>query len=90
MKTKLDNCPICPTCKHQLDGFTDTNNQGATPSPKDASVCLYCAELLEFDDDLELVYVTAETMEAVGDILRGARQTVLRIIEARGHKAEKH
>lgn len=88
MKNKLDNCPICPTCKFQLDGFTHAGTGYATPKPGDASVCAYCAELLEFDEGLELVYVTAETMEEVGDALTAARQAALLLIAKR--RAKKH
>lgn len=41
----------CPYCGHGLDGYTGITGD-ATPEPGDASLCVYCAGLLVFAEDL--------------------------------------
>jgi hypothetical protein len=41
----------CPSCKTVLSDSTCVSKEGASPSPGDLSVCFYCGELLQFDDE---------------------------------------
>jgi hypothetical protein len=44
----------CPSCGHKLDAATSLDNE--LPSPGDASLCLYCQNImiLDVDDTLRL------------------------------------
>lgn len=60
---RIESKPTCPHCKKALDGFTHLFGE-ASPSDGDVSVCLYCAEIVEFtvdDNGLKLVPLTEET-----------------------------
>lgn len=43
--------PLCPNCHNKLDACTDMSLEGAFPSPDDYSICAYCFEVLQFNDD---------------------------------------
>lgn len=49
----------CPTCNERLDGVTSLDANGM-PDVGDISLCAYCGELLEFDEDMKLVLLTEE------------------------------
>lgn len=61
---QLKSKPHCPNCKKLLDGFTRLPDK-AKPKPGDISVCLYCGEILEFTDDLQLIHADADTIAQV-------------------------
>lgn len=44
---------ICPNCKKDLDSIS--HEQDRLPKPDDLSVCIYCGELLKFDENLCLI-----------------------------------
>lgn len=50
-------CPICNTESRAIYG------DGGEPEPHRLSWCLECCSVLEFSDDLQLIPVTAETLE---------------------------
>lgn len=54
MSSYLGHEDACPICFHELDSATDIVGNDK-PKPGDLSVCLYCAELLVFDDALRHV-----------------------------------
>ena len=57
----------CPNCGVPLDRVSHAADAKATPSPGDLTVCLYCAHLLAFDDELQMRELTeAEKVEAAG------------------------
>lgn len=47
---------FCPFCGHRLDVAmaADPANPAASPAPGDVSVCIECAQVLVFTDDLTL------------------------------------
>lgn len=47
LTTEMPSC-ACPVCKAKLDRASDMETQ-YQPKPKDLSVCLYCAAVLQFD-----------------------------------------
>jgi len=44
---------ICTICGHDLDGATQINGNNM-PKPGDVSICVGCANIAIFDDDLKL------------------------------------
>lgn len=44
----------CPHCGYKLDAASVPGNKGKRPIPGDFSVCLKCAAVLRFKDDLTL------------------------------------
>lgn len=45
----------CPKCGEQLDAATVAESPTAGPAPGDITVCAYCAGVLQFGPQLELV-----------------------------------
>jgi hypothetical protein len=49
----------CPACAHQLDASTATEGEGArSPEPGDCTICLNCASVLMFRDDMTVRLAT--------------------------------
>jgi hypothetical protein len=45
----------CPYCQHKLELATASpRNRHATPKPNDVTVCIECASVLVFTDDLNV------------------------------------
>lgn len=42
----------CPWCEHRLDAATGTDDEPHRPEPGDLSVCIMCASILMFDQEL--------------------------------------
>jgi hypothetical protein len=47
----------CPYCEKLLDGASGLDHDSA-PSPDDFTVCIYCAQILRFKNDMSLRKVT--------------------------------
>lgn len=57
---KAQECKtICPYCDYNMDRVSSVNNQ-AQPSPGDVTVCIQCAQVAIFCDDLSLRKTTKE------------------------------
>lgn len=52
----------CPTCDEKLDAVTSIDADGM-PERGDISLCAYCGEILEFDDNMQLIVITEEAWE---------------------------
>ncbi len=72
---QLDTRPHCPTCKKLLDGFTAVDHD-KKPKAGDVTICVYCNEVLQFNDDMSMKLASAEVIEGCGllAISRGQRQ----------------
>lgn len=44
----------CPVCASQLDAVQSMEKPNYKPSPKDLTLCMYCAAILVFEDDMAL------------------------------------
>lgn len=66
---KTNDLATCPNCHKSLDAFTSGSDY--TPLEGDVSVCVYCSSVLEFTEDLMMVFATAETVANVNWGLRG-------------------
>lgn len=44
----------CPVCASQLDAVQNIEKTNYKPSPKDLALCIYCAAILVFEDDMVL------------------------------------
>lgn len=42
----------CPACLYKFDRASDFDGLGTKPKPGDATLCMRCAAILEFDSDL--------------------------------------
>jgi hypothetical protein len=56
---------ICPNCGKQLDAATNCFGEKERPHTGDFSVCLYCAAILCFGDDLNLCLPKKEELTAI-------------------------
>lgn len=54
----------CPWCRTKLDAASDPVGD-ATPKPGDLSVCINCAAMLTFGDDLKLRALSAKEIAAL-------------------------
>jgi hypothetical protein len=59
---RMDVAPRCPTCKAILDGFTAVGHNH-DPDPGSVTVCSYCEEVLQFEEDLSLKLASQEVKE---------------------------
>ena len=58
---------FCPECNKKLDAATGVDHD-SRPEPNDVTVCLYCATVLQFNDDLTLRSTTdAERFQLLVD-----------------------
>jgi len=48
----------CPACSHVLEEASAVDGKPTAPVPGDLSVCLYCARLLQFTEDLDVRVMT--------------------------------
>lgn len=51
---------ICPSCYRKLDMANDPEEK-FVPKKGDLTVCIYCQEVLEFTDDLNIKKLSEET-----------------------------
>lgn len=57
----------CITCGHVIDAHTAAfEDESLKPEPGDLSVCLYCSAICRFDDNLNLVKLLTNELEAIG------------------------
>jgi hypothetical protein len=56
---------ICPNCGKQLDAATSCYGAKEKPHSGDFSVCLYCAAILRFGDDLNLCLPKKEELTTI-------------------------
>lgn len=62
----------CPFCGYAADAATCFENDEARPRPGDFSLCLECAEVLVFDDEVALRKPAAGELEAAPSYIRSA------------------
>lgn len=75
----------CPYCGTSLDGAMNVDGPNA-PDPGDVTVCLYCAGLAVFTDNLGLRFPTDAELErwTVNPDVTRVRSAVLEVIRRRG------
>lgn len=72
-KTPLN---LCAVCNHELDGATQVGGENK-PNPGDVSICVRCANVAVFDDDLKLRQPTAEEQKLFDEDLLISEAKVL-------------
>lgn len=73
----------CPECKNVLDTAASTL-PGKTPKPGDITICIYCYNVMEFGDDLQLQTLSKEGRdEFLGTTY--AKKVVMAMITAKLH-----
>jgi len=60
MKTVRVNPSRCPSCDGTLDAASNVLGGPSMPRPDDLTVCIHCATMLRFKDDLTLGLLTRE------------------------------
>jgi len=61
MKTvHVDPPSRCPNCGGKLDAASEVFGGNAAPRPDDLSVCIHCATMLKFNDDLTVGLLTRD------------------------------
>lgn len=45
----------CPCCNSVVDSAATVNDNADIPKPKDLTICVYCAAVLQFTDDMDLM-----------------------------------
>lgn len=75
----------CPHCGKVLDAVTHANNEKVSPSVGDVTICIGCANILEFAKDLKLQKLTPETWQSFGEYgqnqLRKEQQKIIGLIK---------
>jgi hypothetical protein len=69
----------CPHCGHPIDGAAAVASERA-PEPGDVTICIYCADILEFDEHMVLRRCDIEKLEPdFLDHVLALRRTAVRI-----------
>jgi hypothetical protein len=79
----------CPWCGYAMDAATNPNDGATQPKPGDLSVCISCASVLVFNDDLTLRACSpAELAETSPDVMGRIEriQWAIRTTDRRGMK----
>ena len=50
----------CPACNKELDATTSIQDESLLPKPGNLSICFYCGDMSEFDDNLDLRSLSQE------------------------------
>ena len=58
---------LCPKCGALIDACTDAYGD-AVPVAGDFTVCIYCAQILRFADDMEIYMPTADELKVCHDL----------------------
>ncbi len=53
---------LCKSCFHVIDSHSAVENH-KDPEKGDISICIYCGVISEFDDNMDIVAVSAEFLE---------------------------
>lgn len=59
-----DCAQTCPYCNNTFTKMSDFSSETVKPQPNDLSVCYKCHGFLQFDNDLKLVKVDLESLDA--------------------------
>jgi hypothetical protein len=59
-ETKLNHCPCCLS---KINAVSSLNNEPEVPRHGDVTICCYCVEVLEFDEQLSLIKIRSETLD---------------------------
>lgn len=59
----------CPKCSRVLSRAVCADAPGVKPGPGDFTNCIYCGALLEFAEDLSLIFATDETLKKMAGSL---------------------
>lgn len=58
--------PKCPHCEEMLDGATVAyGKQNVLPNPGDFSICIYCGNMIRFNEELEMEKLSPEYLETI-------------------------
>lgn len=79
---------VCPECGYKLERATETLRDGRRPGPGDFSVCMMCAAVLRFDEQLKLVATTIAERSEAGPELEHVVRGVL-LLNMRGRKKKR-
>ena len=79
MRNFLSNQPKCPGCGRTLDGFTDVKNANNRPKSGDISFCLYCREVLEFDENMNFKLAPQEFLDNNREMIDDMRRIMIQI-----------
>lgn len=66
MTTTLMEATACPVCMYKLNAATALDGMAA-PTEGDVTLCINCASILEFGDELQLLVATQKTLNDLPD-----------------------
>jgi hypothetical protein len=68
----------CYKCGRLLDASSHINDANIKPNPGDFTICIYCASVLVFNDDLTARAITDEELLALSE---ESRQIIIEAVE---------
>jgi hypothetical protein len=66
----------CVTCRAVLNGAETVSDPNIHPKPNDVTICSYCGEVLQFNDDLSLRLIS-ETVISEIDLMEMQKASVM-------------
>ena len=73
---------FCPNCEHQLDAVTHLGDGDIKPRRGDITICINCAEILQFDKNIRPVKLRGATLYSLpADVLKAVTEARKHLIE---------
>jgi hypothetical protein len=77
----IQKCPCCEYTFERLSAIAE--DEDIQPTPGDLTICLGCASILMFDEDLNIVNRPTEVRLAILEMMQTQYEEVSRLLEAR-------
>lgn len=71
----------CPNCEKVLDEASDPTGLRPKPEPGDITICIYCAQVCEFDSELNLIKLRPEVEKSLNPEEKLAMDTYVAAIK---------
>lgn len=74
----------CPHCNHTLDAATNLEDENLKPRKDDLTICINCAEILQFDKNIRPVKLKGMTLDTIPQDTMNELLTIRKAIINRG------
>lgn len=72
----------CPKCGKHINAAATVSDENAQPSSGDVTVCIGCAGILKFDDNLKLAKLTTEEFDEMDEATKDNLLQAVAIVES--------
>lgn len=72
----------CPQCGKLINGAISIDSSVAKPRSGDFSICVFCAQMLRFDDNLKLIELTQNEFNKLDNETKQTVESAIKFIKA--------